>query len=169
MKNETDYGTPETRAHIIASADLKRSGLKYLFQRRTIDHDQYRAGIIYAAAWQARYGHLSPKSSLGNLTSSEGAPADPVSEYWHKITSIIDGADFHMKISGRLAYHSFYARGKSLHTIIEHIAGHDTWGVDEVADFCKLERKAASRRVGEAFDALIKSIEFVEKELEKVS
>lgn len=169
MKHETDYGTPETIAHLAASAGLKRAGLKYLYQRRTIDHDQYRAGIIYAAAWQARYGHLSPQSSLGNLTSSEGAPADPASEYWLKLMSKIDGASLHMKISAELAVKSFYARGKSLHTIIEHVAGHDTWGVDEVADFCQLERKAASRRVGEAFDALIKAVEIVEKELEKVS
>lgn len=164
----SDYGTPELIQHKQAQK-LRRTGLEALYGQRTIDADQYNAGRVYAATFQAMYSQFNPRSCLGDLCHIPDHEPHKASERWVALLANADAKSLHGRLSGKLARKSFYARGKHLHTIVERIAGHDDWGLKDVAEACGVAEDTARAYTRQAFDALIDCIAEIEAENKDVA
>lgn len=167
MKHDYDQGTPELQAHKERAKGLKRKGLDYLKQCRTITQEQYMAGCLYRTFFQARHGGCGYRSCLAAHHIPEVLGKDPCSEYWEKLMSLRDAATWHGRISGKIAVSAFYAR-KPYHKIIEHVCGHEDWNLDDVAACAGIKSKdTASKYTSLAFDALVSAIAGLQHEWEE--
>lgn len=166
MKHDYDAGTPELQAQKERAKTMKRKGLDYLMQCRTITQEQYLAGCIYRTFFNAK--HCSGyRSCLASNFMPEILGKDPCSEYWEKLMGMADAKTWQGRISGKLAHYSFRAR-KPYHKIIEHVCGHEDWNLEDVANASGVSKKqTASRYTSAAFDALLKAMAESEKELEE--
>lgn len=150
-----DKGTPELQEKL--PQINKREGLEYLHMCRTIDDEHLRAGRFYAACFKARYASNYPKSCLADFYITPGGPGQP-SYHWQQMAEIHDAVTWHRYLTGGICEAALRAR-KPYHRIIEHVAGHDDWNLHNIADFCKVERKTASRYTVAAFETLCAVIE----------
>lgn len=164
---KADKGTQELQEKREAWAGMRRSGLRYLHEKGTLNAEQYGAGVIYAATFAARYANDAPKSCLANLCHIPTQEAFVSSERWLALMSICDAQTLHGRISGRLAKKAFYARGQKWHQIVEHVAGHDDWSVKDVCSACGVGSDTARMYIRRAFDALVECIAELEREGQK--
>lgn len=164
MKHDYDAGTPELQAQKERAKTMKRKGLDYLMQCRTITQEQYLAGCLYRAFFLARHGGSGNRSCLAAHFTPDDLGRDQPSEYWEKLMGLRDAATWQGAISGKLARYAFYAR-KPYHKIIEHVCGHDDWNLDDVAQAAGVAHKrTASKYVTQAFDALLDAIAETKRE-----
>lgn len=163
MKNNYDAGTPELQAKRAELTGKRRSGLDYLYNQKTIDWEQYAAGLVYAATFAARYSAGQPKSCLANLCHIPSQEAWMGGQRWMELMAICDAQTLQGRISIRLAAKSNKSGGQKWHEIIERIAGHDDWGVQDVAEACHVHRDTAREYIRRAFDALVDCIDEVER------
>ncbi len=156
MYKEFDAGTPETQAKL---SQLRRGGVQHLLNSDTITPDQAEAGHLYAACWSAAHVSSSPRSCLAGSIISEGA-YEASSERWEKLMSMYAKADWHGKISGRLAEESFRAR-KPYWPIINYICVEER-SIKEISAIYRINRDTASDWVKRAFERLARIVFLLE-------
>ena len=169
MYLEQDKGTPETQKKL--GSQLKRGGLDYLFQQKTLNPEQRNAGNFYAWCFRAWHQEHYPQSSLSRLAASGGG--DPYSDAWQKLAIIHHATGWKKLIDARLKDKTFITRKPYLH-IIQHVAGLDSWNLQDVKAYCaanhvygKISDDTASRWTRQAFDVLVTIISDIKDSWER--
>lgn len=159
---KADKGTPELQEK---RAQLKgrREGLEYIYSQKTIDWEQYGAGLVYAAAFNARFASFAPKSCLANLCHIPSQEAWVAGQRWLALMDVCDAATLHDKLLAAMTARSKQAPKEQWSVIISRIAGHDDWSVEHVAQACQVHGNTAREYVRRAFDMLVECIDQIER------